>query len=240
MKKILAILLAASMVLSLAACGGNNDDPDTDSDPVNTADVNDDTVTGAPDAPSAPESDEEEEDALTILTKIWEAYPADEEGNKFMTFGGDYNEENQVENAPGWHNTETEDDAAALDNGFGLPADMIDKVGRVAVMRHMLNVNTFTCSAYEVPVEDDVEAVCQGVRDGLMGRSYMCGWPEQLEVYTVGKHTVVCFFGAADIVSNFKEALTSVYGDSSAAVFEEDMSEAGGDNTLKFPVPELG
>ena len=210
MKKLLAIILAGAMILSLAACG---------------------------DSPETPDTAEADVPALELLNAVWDALP---EENKPMAFGGDYHEENQVENAPGVHSIETDEDAQSLDTNFGLPADKVSMVGAVACIRHMLNANTFSCAAYEVTDAENVGTVAEAIRDGLMNRAYMCGWPEQLEVISVGK-TVVGFYGALDIVSAFKDALMSVYPDA-VVMYEEDMSEAGGDNTFAIPVPdgELG
>lgn len=209
MKKLLAIILAGAMILSLAACG---------------------------DSPETPDTAEADVPALELLNAVWDALP---EENKPMAFGGDYHEENQVENAPGVHSIETDEDAQSLDTNFGLPADKVSMVSAVACIRHMLNANTFSCAAYEVTDAENVGTVAEAIRDGLMNRAYMCGWPEQLEVISVGK-TVVGFYGALDIVSAFKDALMSVYPDANV-YYEEDMSEAGGDNTFAIPVPdELG
>ena len=227
MNKLLSIFLALIMLLSLASCGEEPAPGD------NSADVTDEN----PDETPADTPEEIQESALDILTKIWEALPED---SKPMAFGGDYHEENQVENAPGWHSIETEEDAQSLDTNFGLPAADVSMVSKVACVRHMLNANSFTCSAYEVvktdvAQTDNVETVAKDLRDGLMNRSYMCGWPEQLDIYTVGSGTVVCFFGNLDLVNAFKDALTEVYGESCAQLYEEDMSEAGGDNTFAIP-----
>ena len=209
MKKLLAIILAGAMILSLAACG---------------------------DSPETPDTAEADVPALELLNAVWDALP---EENKPMAFGGDYHEENQVENAPGVHSIETDEDAQSLDTNFGLPASDVSMVSAVACIRHMLNANTFSCAAYEVTDAENVGTVAEAIRDGLMNRAYMCGWPEQLEVISVGK-TVVGFYGALDIVSAFKDALMSVYPDANV-YYEEDMSEAGGDNTFAIPVPdELG
>ncbi len=210
MKKLLAIILAGAMILSLAACG---------------------------DSPETPDTAEADVPALELLNAVWDALP---EENKPMAFGGDYHEENQVENAPGVHSIETDEDAQSLDTNFGLPASDVSMVSAVACIRHMLNANTFSCAAYEVTDAENVGTVAEAIRDGLMNRAYMCGWPEQLEVISVGK-TVVGFYGALDIVSAFKDALMSVYPDA-VVMYEEDMSEAGGDNTFAIPVPdgELG
>ena len=73
MKKIISLVLAAVLALSLAACGNKNN-------------------SGSGDQPYAPTS------ALDLLEKVWSSY-TDEE--KFPTSGGDYSEANSKEDAPG-------------------------------------------------------------------------------------------------------------------------------------------
>ena len=72
MKKIISLVLAAVLTLSLAACGTKNDSKG--------------------DQPAAPAS------ALDLLEKVWSTYTDDE---KFPTSGGDYSEANSKEDAPG-------------------------------------------------------------------------------------------------------------------------------------------
>ena len=72
MKKIISLVLAAVLTLSLAACGTKNDSKG--------------------DQPSTPAS------ALDLLEKVWSTYTDDE---KFPTSGGDYSEANSKEDAPG-------------------------------------------------------------------------------------------------------------------------------------------
>ena len=72
MKKILSLVLAAALTLSLAACGNKTDSKG--------------------DQPAAPAS------ALDLLEKVWNTYTDDE---KFPTSGGDYSEANSKEDAPG-------------------------------------------------------------------------------------------------------------------------------------------
>ena len=71
MKKILSLVLAAALTLSLAACGNKTDSKDDQS--------------------AAPAS------ALDLLEKVWNTYTDDE---KFPTSGGDYSEANNREDAP--------------------------------------------------------------------------------------------------------------------------------------------
>ena len=73
MKKIVSLVLAALLVLSLAACGDKNN-------------------AGDGDKPAKPTS------ALNILETVWNTYGEDE---KFAVAGGDFSEANTREDAPG-------------------------------------------------------------------------------------------------------------------------------------------
>ena len=98
MKKVLAIVLSVLMLVSLTACGGNN---------------NGGEAAAKLEGVSAP---------VDVLTKVWGSYGEDE---MFFAMGGDY--ENMVDNAPGAvdvTNTETMQallvcpaDAAAMVDG---------------------------------------------------------------------------------------------------------------------------
>ena len=72
MKKIVSLLLAALLVLSLTACGSKNNH--------------------SGDKPATPTS------ALNILETVWNTYGEDE---KFSVVGGDFSEANLKEDAPG-------------------------------------------------------------------------------------------------------------------------------------------
>lgn len=236
MKKFLAILTAVLMLASLSACGETAPTPEVDTPEVDTPEATDATV-GEESAPEESDDMNPLTSAVDAIARVWNAYSEDD---RFMTFGGDYNEENQVENAPGVHNIETEDDAAMLNDAVGFPSEMIDKIAMAAVMRHMLNVNTFTCGAYAVKSADDLDAVCEGIRDSLMNRSYLCGWPEVLFVMKLPNNFVMNVYGARDLVEKFVDTAKEVYGDALEVYCEEDMSEAGGDNTFRIAVPHLG
>ena len=170
--------------------------------------------------------------ALEVLTEIRDGMPEDQH---FMSFGGDYDA--AVENAPGPHAI---GDGSDLENGIGYPAANISMIDEAASMRHMLNANTFTCGAYHLTEDADIDEVCKGIRDSLMNRAYMCGWPETLYVIKIGSRLVVTVFGANDLVTAFKDKAVEIYGDAAVVAIEEDMSTAGGDNTASFAVPERG
>lgn len=240
MKKILAFLLALSMVFSLSACGGSTQSSDTPTD-ITTAPV----ITEPADIPDT-EGDISDDDAaaidlsaIDVFTQIWNSLSEDQ---KPMSFGGDYNEENQVENAPGKHDI---GDGTELDSGFGFPTDMVDQVKEAATIRHMLNVNQLSAALYKMTDGADISSFAQGIRDSLMNRSYMCGWPEVLVVLNIGDKYILSAYGNTDLVYALRDAASAyAYPDGTVPsfdiLFDESMENAAGDNTFYMEVPELG
>lgn len=180
MKKLLALSLALIMILSLAACGKKNE----------------------PSAPSA--SEPSVADAKELLTNVWAKYSEEE---KFPAAGGDFSEENNVMDGPGKYTTE---DAAALDATFGLPEANAAMVDDAASLMHMMNANTFTGAAFHVAKSEDVSKVTGAMKDNILARQWVCGFPDQMVIYTVGSY-VISAFGAEDIISEFRNAVEAAY-----------------------------
>ena len=159
--------------------------------------------------------DTEGKTAVQILEDAWAGY---EENEKFAIAGGDY--ENMVMDAPGTVNVS---DGETLDALLGFPAASADKLDDAASMMHMMNQNTFTAGVYHVVKADDVQAVADAVKENIMNRQWMCGFPDDLVVYSVGTNYVVAVFGAEDVVDNFEEALEGYYA-STKVLYEEDLT----------------
>ena len=176
MKKFSALLLALSMVLSLAACGDKNN-------------------AGDGDKPAKPTS------ALNILETVWNTYGEDE---KFAVVGGDFSEANTREDAPGVFDLK---DRALVDSELGLPETAA--VDEAASLVHMMNANTFTAAAYHAT--GDTAELAQQLRDNIMQRQWMCGFPDKLVVAEVGEY-VVTVFGADELVDTFMTHLNGIYG----------------------------
>lgn len=189
MKKLSALLLAAVMVLSLAACSkSDKDNTDKDSPAKIT-------------------------DSLELLETVWNSYGDDE---KFSVAGGDMTEENMTMDAPGVYGLE---DAEAVDATLGLPAASVDKIDDAASLVHMMNANTFTCGAFHVKDEKDIPDLAAKLKDNIMARQWMCGFPDKLIVVSVDSY-IVSFFGNEENVNLFKNKLTGAY--SNASVISED------------------
>ena len=146
MKKFLTLLLAAAMTLSLAACGSKTDDNSGNN--------------------SQPAS------ALELLNAVWANYSDDD---KFPATGGDYDEANMTEDAPGNFSVE---DGDALDYSLSFPAADAGKLSDAASLTHMMNANTFTAGAFHVASSSDVDSVVSDLKDNIMNRQWMCGFPQ--------------------------------------------------------------
>ena len=158
--------------------------------------------------------DTEGKSAVQILEDVWAAY----DDEKFAIAGGDY--ENMVMDAPGAVNVS---DGETLDALLGFPAASAGLIDDGASMMHMMNQNTFTAGVYHVTKADDVQAVADAVKENIMNRQWMCGFPDDLVVYSVGTNYVAAVFGAEDIVDNFEESLEGYYA-STKILYDEDLT----------------
>ena len=93
----------------------------------------------------------------------------------------------------------------------GFPKAEVGKLDDAASLLHMLNQNTFTCGVYHVKNSADIEALAAKIKDNILARNWMCGFPEKLVIMAVGDY-IVSVFGAAELISTFTAKLTDSYG----------------------------
>ena len=184
MKKIISLVLAAVMVLSMAACNGaNNETPDE---------------TQAP-AANVPGS------ALEILENIWNAYGEDE---KFAVIGG--NMEAPVDGATGNYDMAY---AENLTWNLLVPAAQLANVDQAATMIHMMNANTFTSGVVHMAAGADAAAFAAAMREAVQSNRWMCGFPETLVIAVIGGEYVLVAFGVNDAMNPFQTHLAEAYAD---------------------------
>ena len=215
MKKKIALLLLTVMTMSLIGCGEkdttNGNDDATNNDTVVEDSVADDTTDNTD---SNAESNTSTEGAAGVLNAIWATY---EDENKFAAGGGD--SQNMIMDEPGKFDvTNTEE----LDATLGFPTDYADKIDDAASLMHMMNANTFTSGAYHVTNAEDVTAVCDALKESIMNRQWMCGFPETLIIVTVDDNYVISAFGNGQIIETFKNKISGVYSNATV-VYEESL-----------------
>ena len=182
MKKIIAIALAAVTVLSFAACTKQNGENGTTT-------------------PSAA-AKEQAKSALEILEKVWSKYSTDE---KFPATGG--SEKNMKDGMPGKFDVA---DGEALDFELGFPKAQAADINDAASLMHMLNQNNFSCGVFHVKNSGDTAALAGKIRDNILNRQWLCGFPEKLVILTVGDY-IVSVFGAAELTDTFTAKLSAEY-----------------------------
>lgn len=143
-------------------------------------------------------------DSKEILITVWDSYSDDE---KFPAAGGDMSEENMTMDGPGSFGLE---DADTLDSMLGFPAGSADKLVDAASIMHMMNANTFTCGVYHVTNADDVSDLTTAIKDNILQRQWLCGFPDKLVIVTIDNY-IVAFFGETEIVDTFQTKLTESY-----------------------------
>lgn len=153
-------------------------------------------------------------DSLALLTKVWNSYTDDE---KFPAAGGDY--ETSVDDAPGAFDPSNADNLNFL---LTVPTEDASLIDDAASLMHMMNANTFTCGAFKVKNADDVQALADMLKDNILKRQWMCGFPDKLIVASVDD-VVLAFFGKNDNLDTFKAKLTAAY--ESAEVISESPIE---------------
>ena len=181
MKKIIALALAAVLLLSFAACAKQNGENGT---------------TTPSDA-----SKGQAKSALEILEKVWSKYSTDE---KFPAGGS---EKHMKEDKPGKFDVS---DAEALDFELGFPKANASEIDDAASLMHMLNQNSFSCGVYHVKDSANVEALAGKIKENILARQWLCGFPEKLVILTVGDY-IVSVFGARELTDTFTAKLSAEY-----------------------------
>ena len=145
---------------------------------------------------------EQAKSALEILEKVWSKYSTDE---KFPATGG--SEKQMKEDMPGKFDVS---DAEALDFELGFPKANASEIDDAASLMHMLNQNNFSCGVYHVKNSGDTAALAGKIRDNILNRQWLCGFPEKLVILTVGDY-IVSVFGVAELTDTFTAKLSAGY-----------------------------
>ena len=237
MKKVLAMLLAASLILSFVACGNNETNETTETTTEATTEATTETTTATEVvAPVAA-------DSLSLLREIWNAYLADEtiaEENK-LTFvgGGDYNWMTVAAAEFEANNPMPADDASdevweaywmaysAATQGPGnvvveyteentylasisFPVDKIDLIDSAASVFHGMMLNNFTGAVYHVADSANVATVAEALKASIASTQWVCGQPEVYTIITVGDF-VIAIYGLDMIATDLTNVIEGLY-----------------------------
>lgn len=212
LKKLLALMVIAMMVVSFGACVGSASDPGSEvpgSEEGNTDVVSEQTVP-------------EITDANEILQLTWEDYKATvAEDLLFPVGGGDT--ENMVMDAPGTFNTSVEFAQDTLTTSYCATPDFVAKTDDIATMMNMMMANNFTAAAYHISDVANVDTAVNELKEATLNNQWMCGIPETFSIIRVGDDYIVSVFGNGQVVDAFVNSLSNVYGESMLIVVEENL-----------------
>ena len=205
MKKMIAMLLALVMVMSLVACGDKNEVEETTpvvTEPVATEPVEEVTdpveeVTEPAEEVTEPAA---ESGALAIFEQIWNVTSDNE---KFPVMGGDAN--NPVDGAPGvFDHTDVEN----LNYMLLVPAELAASIDDAAGMVHAMMLNNFRGGVFHV--NGDAKAFADAMYEAVKNTQWMCGFPDSMVISVIEDGYVLVAVGIDDImkpfVANVKEA----------------------------------
>ena len=230
MKKLIVLLLAASMTASLTACGGSSTQGSTAANTEASVESGIASETAAPEETVAESLSETETAAgetgtdssesisspeAALLSSIYNAFAEDQ---KFPIGGGD--SANLVMDAPGAFDITNVEE---LESSLGFPSSQAANIDGAASMIHMMNANTFTGAAYHLIDGADADAFAEAVKETVLAKQWICGMPDTLVILSADGY-IITAYGNAELIENFKTtALSAVSG--SEVILETPITE---------------
>ena len=232
MKKLITVLLLASMVLSLAACGRNKN-KDKNSTSSSTSQSTQDTSNsdgGAVEGMGARAfMHSVYGEFLLKMVRVYDASSADEVKGYFA--GPETETVTEKDEDTGEDFTyevpKNEPGAISLDDGETLeiqtlfPAASADKLKSAAVYFNLMNQNNGTFAAFELKDGADMQALADMMKNRIKDNQWICGFPEHYTVMRAGD-ILVFAYGLESAVGAWKSAVTSVYADA-AILYDEKL-----------------
>lgn len=226
-KRLVLILMAAMLTLSVAACGKNNGANDTNettgtetgmetnTETTPETETNTETTPATDADDNVVAGDATINSTVDVLNNVWTTFG---ENEQFFATGGDM--ANAVENAPGLYSME---DTEMLSFALHIPTDSVEMIDEAASLIHAMNANTFTAAAFHLTDSANADSLVTALKDDIMNTQWMCGFPDKLVIFTVNDEYVTYAFGNIDNIENFKTKMTAVYGENAVLVVEENI-----------------
>lgn len=230
MKKLIVLLLAASMTASLTACGGSSTQGPTAANTESSVESEIASETAAPEETvteslsetetAAGETGTDSSESISspeadLLNSIYTSFAEDQ---KFPIGGGD--SANLVMDAPGAFDITNVEE---LESSLGFPSSQAANIDGAASMIHMMNANTFTGAAYHLIDGADADAFAEAVKETVLAKQWICGMPDTLVILSADGY-IITAYGNAELIENFKTtALSAISG--SEVILETPITE---------------
>ena len=241
MKKVLAMLLASSMILSFAACGDKPEETTTgETTTAETTTENTTVETPVEDA------------SLDFLNKIWNAYCADttiDASEKITSVtGGDYAwydevvmpamEEFSANNPmpsddasdeewnayfdaytaatcfPGRVAPEYDEENNTFLLSLNFPVEHVGLIDSAASVYNSMNGNMFTCAVYHVADSANIDTLANAIKTTIASTHWFCGQPEVYTIITVDNY-VIAIYGLEMVADDISAIISDLYNNAS-------------------------
>ena len=215
MKKILALILASMMLLTLVACGNTNEENTTEeitTEAISNEENNNEENT-------TEENNTEVKSAEEMLNATVESFLAEiaplfgitvEEVKEYFT--GGYFGESEDTFCTGAAKVLPLDDEYAvgtLMSGTLISEENLAKIDDAANFTGM-NANNFTTFVYHVKNSADVAGIASDFESAVTNNMWFCGFPEVYFAIQVGDY-IFAGFGLEDQVNVMKTAIAAIY-----------------------------
>ena len=198
MKKLIALLLAVVMVMSMVACGTNNNTTAGETENTEPAKGADEVFNAA---------------VAKFLATLAPLFDVAVEDMQYF-FGGGYFSEDETTvkmGEAGKTPLDVEDAVNTFKMVSLISEETFAKIDDAAVFHHSMNMNTFAASSMKVANAADVESVANSLKNSVGGNEvWDCGFPERYLIITVDAY-VISVYGNADMVNAMKTAVTETY-----------------------------
>ncbi len=236
MKKVLAMLLASSMLLAFVACNkpaetttGGNVETTTTAGETTTAKPVESTTTEAPNTPVTPA----DKTAHEFFKDVFKAYLADatiDENTKmpgisggdaawsaevlakmeaFATENPEATEEEWIafnESISGPGTISLTEDNRTTLEGIGFPVDKMNLVDSAASGYHGMMQNFFYVTMYHVADPANVTVLADAYKESITKTNFVCGQPEGYTILTTGNY-VIAVFGLFEMTDPFVQGV---------------------------------
>ena len=191
MKKLIALIMALTMIATFAACGTTENEK---KDPVETTEASENTDITENAGPK-----KEAESANDIMTDVWAAIPQDQ---KPAVIGGHYSQ--QYTEGPATYDLQYAEELGTM---LLIPEEQLPYVVDASTAVHMMNANSMTIGVVKLSEGAIVEEFTQDVYDTITNNQWMCGFPEKLIISQVNGEYILIAYGLTDLLDTFKAQL---------------------------------
>lgn len=217
MKRIIAALLLAGIVLSLVSCMNRNKNSTTASSSQDSTMNSENILPGASTTaegvleqlygiflgnmlPVLGVESVEEAKSYFVGPETETVTERDEDTGEEFSYEKPKNEPGEI----------SLNDVEGLQTQTLFPADSVDKIHNAAIFYNLMNMNNGTFSAFKVKNKADLQEIANQIQHNIKNNQWICGFPE----YYVIMHTddvLICAYGLETSLRAWKSAVTSTY-----------------------------